>query len=82
MATSQDTLFYLLRKGTNMRIVNKDHEPVLVETDYVTELQDYYEQITRQSIVPMSVREWHRRFMTPVHEARAEAKWALAEPTG
>lgn len=71
---SQDTLSYLVYKGSNTRILNNDGEPVLIEPAAVTELQDHYEQRVRKPLVPMSVREYTTRYVLPVQQAKEEAR--------
>lgn len=79
--TSPDVLYYLVHKGTNTRICNRDTEPVLVDREHLTETLDHYEQATRKELDALTVKEYHERFVLPVLQARESIKRAVkADP--
>lgn len=63
-------LFYLIRKGTNARVLNKDDIPILVEGYAVQDELDHYNRIFHYQVVGISVREWHERYWIPVLTAK------------
>lgn len=74
-------LYYLVRRGTNVRVCAKDSEPVLIERDYLAEQRDAYTRLTGATLDAMTITEWHDRYRKPVNRARVQAAISVQQET-
>lgn len=80
-----EALFYLIKKGSNFRVLTIDQEPlVLDELAAVKDSIDYYEKflrLPRGTLVGISVAEYHRKYTYPQQRMR-ELLWQRAKNSG
>lgn len=73
------TLYYLVRQGTNVRITNKDGEPVIIQDRYLEDQRAKYERILDDHLTPLTIDAWHDQYLKPVLRARRDAKTSVRE---
>lgn len=74
---ADETLYFLVREGSNVRAVSKDDVPVMVTEEQVDAFVEFYDPIVAPRVgrmVPMAVDDWYRRFELPKVAAKIEAR--------
>lgn len=66
---TEQTLYYIVREGTNIRATTRDREPTIVQgLNRAHEVANGYEDVVRPKVgelVPISVDEYHERYEEP-----------------
>lgn len=57
-----DRIYYLIRKGTNIRILDRDNTPVKVREDYVDEQLDFWGDRVNGGLEAIEIDEFHKVF--------------------
>src|SRR5687768_1754417 len=67
-------LFYLVRLGTNARVLNGDKTPLLVEPGALQQARNHYERLLKAQLHPMGLDEYEDKYVTPQRDAEHAAK--------
>lgn len=62
--------FFIVRKGTNARVLNKDNEPLIIERGSIARELTHYEERLAYAVRPIGVREWYDKYWIITHHAR------------
>lgn len=73
---TDETLYYIVREGTNIRATTRDKTPTIVEGwDRAEEIGQGYDSVVRPRVgrmVPIPVEEYHQRYEEPRKNAKTK----------
>jgi len=67
-------LYCLVRQGTNVRVLNRDDQPVITDKTHITDLHAHYENIMKTELEVLSLDEYATRYTLPSRKAHEKAK--------